>query len=60
MARVVWLTMSEVLEELGVARSTMDDWRRSGRAPKFVKLPNGELRLRRDDFEAWTERLVTA
>ena len=35
-----WMSYEEVLEELKVARSTMDRWRGDGRAPAFVKLPN--------------------
>jgi predicted site-specific integrase-resolvase len=34
------MSYEEVLEELKVARSTMDRWRGDGRAPAFVKLPN--------------------
>jgi predicted DNA-binding transcriptional regulator AlpA len=41
------LSFKEVLEELGVARSTMNDWRARGQGPRFVKLPGGQLRLSR-------------
>ena len=33
--------MNEVLEDLGVARSTMDDWRARGDGPTFTKFPGG-------------------
>jgi predicted DNA-binding transcriptional regulator AlpA len=53
-----WLTLTEVCEELEIARSSLDAWRRDGRFPKFRKLPNGGLRLRRSELEDWTEGLL--
>ncbi|WP_088285427.1 helix-turn-helix domain-containing protein [Kineosporia sp. A_224] len=47
------LTVSDLCEELGVARSTFYDWRAKGRAPKCIKLPNGDLRIRRDELDRW-------
>ena len=47
------LTIADLCEELGIARSTFYDWRAKGRAPKCIKLPNGDLRIRRVDFERW-------
>ena len=47
------LTLSEVCAELRIARSTFYDWRAKGRAPRCIKLPNGELRIRRSEFERW-------
>ena len=58
MATSSWLTMSEVMEELGVSRSTVDGWRRDGRCPKFVKLPSGSLRMRRADLNVWVDSLA--
>ena len=55
--RSQWLTYKDVLVELSVSRSTLDKWRAEGLAPKFVKLPNGEMRLRRADFDAWVHQL---
>ena len=48
-----WLSMQEVLEDLGVPRSTMNDWRARKRGPRFVKLPGGQLRVSRVEYEAW-------
>ncbi len=48
-----WMTVAELCDELGVARSTFDDWRAKGRAPKCVRLPDGSPRIRRVDFESW-------
>lgn len=47
------LTVNEVCEELGIARSTFFEWRAKGRAPRCLKLPNGELRVRRTEFDRW-------
>jgi predicted DNA-binding transcriptional regulator AlpA len=47
------LTLPEVLEELDVSRSTFNDWRAKGRAPKCIKLPNGGIRVRRAELDRW-------
>jgi excisionase family DNA binding protein len=49
------LTVAEVCAELRVSRSTFYEWRAKGRAPRCVKLPNGELRVRRGDLEQWLD-----
>jgi excisionase family DNA binding protein len=51
------LTVAEACAELGIARSTFYDWRAKGRAPHCFKLPNGELRIRRSDYETWLSSL---
>ena len=48
-----WMSLKDVLHEIAVSRSTMNKWRSEGRAPSFIKLPNGELRIKRSEFEAW-------
>ncbi len=53
MRSVRHLTIPEVCDELGIARSTFYDWRASHRAPRCIKLPNGAIRVRRQDFETW-------
>ncbi len=53
-----WLTVDEVCTELRIARSTWEKWRQKNAGPKVVKLPNGQLRIRRDWLDAWiNERL---
>jgi predicted DNA-binding transcriptional regulator AlpA len=47
------LTIAEVLAELKVARSTFDTWRGLGCAPQCIKLPNGQIRVRRCALDAW-------
>lgn len=49
------LTVAAVCEELGVARRTFYEWRAKKRAPRCIKLPNGELRVRRTDLDSWIE-----
>ena len=51
------LTVAEVCAELGVARSTFYDWRASKKAPPCFRLPNGDLRIRRAEFDRWLESL---
>lgn len=47
------LTLAEVCTELQISRSTFYDWRQKGRAPRCIKLPNGDLRIRRADLDTW-------
>lgn len=47
------LTIADVCAELDVARSIFYDWRARRVAPPCIKLPNGELRVRRADLDAW-------
>ncbi len=54
------LTVDELCAELGIARSTFDDWRAKGRAPRCLKLPNGKLRIRRADYDAWLDSCAEA
>ncbi|MFJ8779753.1 helix-turn-helix transcriptional regulator [Streptomyces sp. NPDC102476] len=49
------LTLAEVCEELKISRSTFYDWRAKRRAPRCIKLPNGDLRIRRSDLDNWLD-----
>ena len=51
--RAEWLTVAEVCAELKISRSTFYEWRAKGLAPECVKIPNGGLRISRDDLNAW-------
>ncbi|HEY3867160.1 MAG TPA: helix-turn-helix domain-containing protein [Actinocrinis sp.] len=46
MPRDEMLTIPEVCRVLRVSRSTFYDWRTKGRAPRCLKLPNGDLRVK--------------
>lgn len=54
------LSIRELCEELDISRRTFYEWRAKGRAPRCIKLPNGELRIRRVDFERWENSLEEA
>ena len=54
------LTIAEVCEDLGVSRSTFYEWRAKGRAPRCIKLPNGDIRINRVDYERWLRTLEEA
>lgn len=52
------LTVDEILADLGgpdgpLSRRTWQEWRAKGTAPKCIKLPNGELRIRRAEYDRW-------
>jgi predicted DNA-binding transcriptional regulator AlpA len=52
------MTVEQVLAELsGVSRRTFYRWRELGRAPRCLKLPNGEIRIWRSEFAKWLESL---
>ncbi|MGW5724107.1 helix-turn-helix transcriptional regulator [Amycolatopsis sp. NPDC003865] len=54
------LTIAELCDELAVARSTFYEWRAKKRAPRCIKLPNGEIRIRRTDLETWLDNCEEA
>jgi predicted DNA-binding transcriptional regulator AlpA len=47
------LTIKDVMTELAVPRSTFYRWRQLGVGPRCIKLPNGDIRIRRADLDAW-------
>ena len=51
-----WLNYFQAMEILGVSRSTLDGWRKSGLLV-FAKLHNGQLRIRHEDLNTWLEGL---
>jgi predicted DNA-binding transcriptional regulator AlpA len=48
-----FLTVADLCAELGIARSTFNDWRAKGTGPRCIKIPNGELRIRRTELDRW-------
>ncbi|MEU1862072.1 helix-turn-helix transcriptional regulator [Streptomyces sp. NPDC053253] len=55
------MTTRQILVELnGVSRRTFYRWRELGQGPAAFKLPNGELRVWRSDFDTWLRGLETA
>lgn len=61
-----WLTVAEILQILAdehgrpLPRRTWQQWRTDGRTPPAIRLPNGQLRVRRADFETWLAELTEA
>ena len=52
------LTVAQVLAIFGdVSQRTFYRWRELGKAPRAVRLPNGELRIWRSELYAWLDRL---
>ena len=49
------LTVAEVCGELQIAQSTFYEWRTKGTGPRCIKLPNGQLRVRRGDLNTWLD-----
>ncbi|WP_327166537.1 helix-turn-helix domain-containing protein [Streptomyces zaomyceticus] len=49
------LTMVEALAELRMSRAAFYRLRARGNAPRCLKLPNGQIRIRRADLDAWFE-----
>ncbi|WP_034089470.1 helix-turn-helix transcriptional regulator [Streptacidiphilus albus] len=47
------MRLPEVLEELAMSRSAFYRMRALGKAPKCLKLPNGQIRIRRTDLDSW-------
>lgn len=55
-----WITLEDACQRLGVSRHTMAKWRARGVGPTFKKLPNGSLRIRQSDLDAWEQQLPEA
>jgi excisionase family DNA binding protein len=62
--RSEWLSIEDFCEELGVPKSTAYKWAeagtQAGRFPRYRRLPNGRIRIRRDWFEEWVDGLPAA
>lgn len=53
MNRPKMLKLPEVLAELGMSRAAFYRMRARNQGPRLIKLPNGQLRVRRSDLDAW-------
>ncbi|WP_329374144.1 helix-turn-helix domain-containing protein [Streptomyces sp. NBC_00669] len=47
------MKLPEVLVEIGMSRSAFYRMRARGKAPRCVRLPNGQIRVRRSDLDTW-------
>lgn len=50
------LTQRQAAAYLNISIRTMQRWRRHGIGPPSIRLPNGYLRYRKSDLDAWLER----
>ncbi|MFC1409211.1 helix-turn-helix transcriptional regulator [Streptacidiphilus sp. N1-12] len=50
------LRLDQVLIELDMSRAAFYRMRARGQAPKLRKLPNGQIRCKRSDLDAWWEQ----
>jgi hypothetical protein len=46
-----------IVRTLKVSRSTFYYWRQTGKTPRCMVLPNGEIRIRRVDLDEWLSGL---
>ncbi|MFD9617869.1 helix-turn-helix transcriptional regulator [Streptomyces virginiae] len=53
MARPQMLKLADVLTEIGMSRAAFYRMRARKQGPRLIKLPNGQLRVRRADLDAW-------
>lgn len=49
------LSVADICADLGISRRTFYEWRAKGKAPRCIPLPNGELRIRRSEYERWLD-----
>lgn len=49
------LTVDEFCQNLQIAPRTFYEWRAKGTAPRCIKIPNGQLRIRLSDYERWLD-----
>jgi predicted DNA-binding transcriptional regulator AlpA len=59
-SRSTRLTIADICTDLGVSRSTFYEWRAKGRGPRCIKLPNGDIRINRAEYERWLTTLEEA
>lgn len=53
MSRPEKLKLADVLVEIKMSRAAFYRMRARGKAPRLIKLPNGQIRCRRSDLDAW-------
>ena len=54
------LPLADVLNELGITRASWYRWRNRGLGPKVHRLPNGRLRVRRSELDAFLREMEEA
>ncbi len=54
-----WLSIRDIADDLGISVHTVYKWSARGEPdfPQTIRLRNGDLRVRRDWYEAWLRNL---
>lgn len=54
-----WLSIRQIADDLGVSPHTAYKWSARGEPwfPRTIRLRNGDIRVRRDWYEAWLSKL---
>jgi predicted DNA-binding transcriptional regulator AlpA len=54
-----WLSIRQIADDLGVSSSTAYKWSARGQPwfPRSIRLRNGDIRVRRDWYDAWLSDL---
>lgn len=47
------LSIADICADLDISRRTFHEWKAKGRGPRCLKLSNGDIRVRRDEYDAW-------
>jgi hypothetical protein len=57
-----WLSITQIADDLGVSSSTAHKWSARGEPwfPRSIRLRSGDIRVRRDWYEAWLSDLEHA
>ncbi|MFJ8626237.1 helix-turn-helix transcriptional regulator [Kitasatospora sp. NPDC093550] len=53
MPKPEYMKLPAVLAEIEMSRAAFYRMRARGKAPRLIKLPNGQLRVSRADLDAW-------
>lgn len=54
-----WVSLAEIAQDLDVSLATVHKWSSRRQLPA-IRLPNGQLRVRVDRYEAWLKSLEVA
>jgi len=54
-----WLSIRQIAEDLGISHHTAYKWSAHGEPwfPRTIRLRNGDIRVRRDWYDAWLAHL---
>jgi excisionase family DNA binding protein len=47
------MTTKQAAEYLAMSHKTLEDWRRKGEGPRFIKVGSRSVRYRQSELDAW-------